>query len=320
MTEQLRAGASRARLTRRALIGRVAGGLTVGAGGLLLLACSRGGPATPTPSPAGTPATPGTATADATATRASTARATGIGAPPGATAAGTATRPPATADPATPTRAESPTAAASPTAARAANPTAARSDVGLRVIHAAPGVPEVTLAVDGRQAFTLRFTDASAYQALPPGERRLQIFPGAGTGAAPLAETTPTLRVGQSATLVVVGAPGQVEALLLPDDLTPPANGTVHVRVLHAAPDGPAVDVALQGGATLARNAAFRSVSGYTPIPAGAAVFETRLAGSNDVLFATRSLALDSGEIYTATVLGLNADNTLRMLVYPDNA
>lgn len=312
MTEQLRAGASRARLTRRALIGRVAGGLTVGASGLLLLACSRGGPATPTPSPAGTPATPGTATADATATRAATARATGTGAPPGATAAGTATRPPATADPATPTRAESPTAAASPTAAR--------SDVGLRVIHAAPGVPEVTLAVDGRQAFTLRFTDASAYQALPPGERRLQIFPGAGTGAAPLAETTPTLRAGQSATLVVVGAPGQVEALLLPGDLTPPPAGTAHVRVLHAAPDGPAVDVALRGGATLARNAAFRAVSGYTPIPAGAAVFETRLAGSNDVLFATRSLALDSGEIYTATVLGLNADNTLRMLVYPDNA
>ncbi|MDP9374637.1 MAG: DUF4397 domain-containing protein, partial [Chloroflexota bacterium] len=188
----------------------------------------------------------------------------------------------------------------------------------LRVLHASPDAPELAITVAGRPPFTLGYTDLSFYQSLPPGAQGVQVAV-AGADGPPLIELSPTVEASQVVTLALANTLAQIQPLVLGDDLTPPAPGTVHLRLLHAAADAPAVDLAVAGGPVLFPNAGFGAVTAHTPLPAGGYTFEVRVAGATVPAVTTRPLTLDSGDIYTATLLGRSANNTLRLIVYPDN-
>jgi hypothetical protein len=100
-------------------------------------------------------------------------------------------------------------------------------------------------------------------------------------------------------------------------------DGGVTVRILHAAPDAPAVDVYAQGQSTpLATNVAYRATSAWITVPAGTVTVELRPTGaaaSSAPAFTSAPLALQAGERVTAMAAGLLAstDPAAQLRVVP---
>src|SRR5258708_4869757 len=61
------------------------------------------------------------------------------------------------------------------------------------------------------------------------------------------------------------------------------------VRVAHFSPDGPEVDVYVDGARTLA-GVAYKAVSSYQPMPAGGHTVDVRAAGASTGVLTSRSL------------------------------
>lgn len=91
-----------------------------------------------------------------------------------------------------------------------------------------------------------------------------------------------------------------------------------NVRVFHASPDAPAVDVVVNDGNPPAiQNLAFRSATGYLTLPASTYNFKVRPAGlpGPDVINANVPLAANT----TYTVAAINTLGSITPAVYVDN-
>ena len=85
--------------------------------------------------------------------------------------------------------------------------------------------------------------------------------------------------------------------------ITPTA--TARVRVLHASPDAPAVDVLVDGAVVLS-NVTFTQASGYLDVPAGSRDIAVRASGTTSVVI-DATLDLAAGTDYTVIARGLLA-------------
>ncbi len=95
------------------------------------------------------------------------------------------------------------------------------------------------------------------------------------------------------------------------------ADGMARVRVIHASPDAPAVDVFVDGNAVLT-NVAFPAISQYLTLPAGAHTVAVAPAGQGAgaaVITANPTLAADGA--YTVAAVGTLAN--IRGEIYNDN-
>ncbi len=108
----------------------------------------------------------------------------------------------------------------------------------LRVIHAAPELGSPDLTVDGKLvAKGLRYTDATGYWGLPPGDHTLEVTNPA-TGQPVMAPTGVPLAAGTASTVLVVGSGGErVRPVLLTDaDAVPSAAPATGLGGLAEAP------------------------------------------------------------------------------------
>jgi len=114
--------------------------------------------------------------------------------------------------------------------------------------------------------------------------------------------------------------PYLVGALLLALGLMLPAaaqGGNARVRVIHASPDAPAVDVFVDGQAAL-RNVAFPAISDYLEVPAGAHRVAVAPAGQGEAAAViTANPTLEAGAAYTVAAVGQLAN--IRAQIYNDN-
>ena len=124
----------------------------------------------------------------------------------------------------------------------------------LRVIHGSPDAPPVDIYVEGVTAplvEDLAYGDASAYVSVDAGTYNVQIRgAGADPASAPVFETgNITLQTGDALTALAAGllssmdAADQFRVLALFEDFVTPAGGNAVVRVVHASPDAPTVDI-----------------------------------------------------------------------------
>lgn len=93
-------------------------------------------------------------------------------------------------------------------------------------------------------------------------------------------------------------------------------NATARVRVIHAAPDTPAVDVLLDGN-TIVTNVGFPAISDYLDVPAGShtlALTPTGQGASAAILQA--DITTEAGQYYTAAAIGLK---DVSVKLYNDN-
>ncbi|MFN0096766.1 MAG: DUF4397 domain-containing protein [Dehalococcoidia bacterium] len=198
------------------------------------------------------------------------------------------------------------------------------ADTGrVRVMHASPDAPAVDIFVDGQKAVTaLAFPKDTGYVSLPAGQRNVKVFlsPSTGTGT-PALEANLTVVKGKDYTVLAVGEAGKGTLALLPleDNNASPAAGKAHIRLIHAAPDAPAVDVAVAGTQTkVFANVAFKGVGTYTPVNAGTYDLEVRLASSGAVAKAVPGVALGERTVSTAVAVGLAGNGSLQVVALLD--
>jgi hypothetical protein len=90
------------------------------------------------------------------------------------------------------------------------------------------------------------------------------------------------------------------------------AQDEAFVRVVHASPDAPNVDVWVDGAIALS-DVPFTAVSDYLPLPAGTHSVQVTATGSTDPVI-DADLALEAGTSYTVAATGMLADITATVL------
>lgn len=174
----------------------------------------------------------------------------------------------------------------------------------LRAAHLSPDAPNVDIYVDGSKILTdVPFKAASDYLLVQSGNHQLVVTPTGTTTA--VIDIPLNLEAMSVTTAAVVNFVANIEALALEDDLTTPEAGTAHLRVVHASPDAPNVDVLLDGNQVLS-DVPFKGISAYLPVTAGSHTVTVNVTGTSTSVI-DAPVTLDDGAIYTIFAVGAAA-------------
>jgi hypothetical protein len=184
----------------------------------------------------------------------------------------------------------------------------------VRALHLSPDAPTVDVLVNGEPVgVTLSFTDVSPYLTVLAGNYTLGVAPEDSTTA--VASLDVEVEAGKAYSVLATGLLGatgdQAFALRPLEDQRQPAEGdNVLVRVIHASPDAPAVDVLANGGILggLA-GVPYFTASEYLTVAAGTYDLEVRPAGgaAGSAVISLPATDLTAGSIYTVIAAGLLA-------------
>ncbi|PZA06352.1 MULTISPECIES: DUF4397 domain-containing protein [unclassified Meiothermus] len=176
----------------------------------------------------------------------------------------------------------------------------------LRVAHLSPDAPAVEIWVGGNkvEAFSkLAFKAVSAYQSLPAGEVELAVVPAGQTG--PRIEARVRLEAGRSYTLALIGLQAQLKPTLIADAPVPVESGKARLRLVHAVPNFPGLDIRSKDGALLAQNLGFASASEYRLVDAGGNLEPVLFAaGDTQRGIPVPAYRLEAGKTYTLFLAG----------------
>jgi hypothetical protein len=126
------------------------------------------------------------------------------------------------------------------------------------------------------------------------------------------------LQAGTYYSVAAVGKLAEIKPAIFVDDLSPLA-GKARLRVIHASPDAPAVDVAVKGGPVIVPNLSFPNASGYVTVDPMTVDVEVRPAGTTNVALAVPGVNLEAAKIYSVYAIGLlNGTPTLTVLPLVD--
>ncbi|MFN8589900.1 MAG: DUF4397 domain-containing protein [Thermomicrobiales bacterium] len=215
-----------------------------------------------------------------------------------------------------PVRAQEATPAAMGPACTAVLGIGAEGDACVNIVHASPDAPAVDIYVDGAKAVEkLAFGKATGWVALPAGEHQVQVAPAGEAADKAVIDATLDLTAGMAYEAAAVGNVAEIKAAVFPVDLTVTEDAAnAAVRVIHASPDAPAVDVAVKGGDVLIANLAFPDASDYLTVPAGTYDLEVRPTGTTDVALDLPGVELTGGDAYSVYAIGTVAAGTLTVL------
>jgi len=180
-------------------------------------------------------------------------------------------------------------------------------NANVMVVHASPDAPGVDLLVNDTKVNTapLTYPNNTGYLDVPSGMQNIKVN-AAGTTTTVI-DADLDLDPDGDYSVFAINTLDNIEALVLEDDLTEPADGMAHVRFVHLSPDAPAVDIAVQGGDVLFSNSSFKSATAFTPVPAGTYTLEVRPAGMTDVVLTVPDVQLEDDGIYTVFAKGFLA-------------
>ncbi|MFB6252105.1 MAG: DUF4397 domain-containing protein, partial [Halobellus sp.] len=180
----------------------------------------------------------------------------------------------------------------------------------VRVAHLSPNAPNVDVSVDGSAVLEdVAFGVTSSYLDVPAGTRTVEIT-AAGDPDTSVFQGDVTVESGQPYTFAAVGEIGEMadqpfEPLVLEDGNSAPGGDTARLRVVHASPDAPAVDVTVAAGDLLFDGVPYGG-SGYVEVPGGDYTVEIRgdtESNDGDVV-ADFDVSLNGGTVYTAFAAG----------------
>ena len=193
-------------------------------------------------------------------------------------------------------------------------PMTAVETANVRVAHLSPNTPAVDIWLDGKVVDSLKnvsFKAVSPYLKIPIGKHDIAVYV-AGTTTNPAIDVKGLNLEKKSYTVGAIGLLSGTGAQALRanvylDDLT--TNTTkARVRVIHASPDAPAVDVGVKGDAPAAavvKNISFPdATTAYLELPAAVYPLEIRPTGTATVAFSFNTPALEAGKVYTVFAVG----------------
>lgn len=177
----------------------------------------------------------------------------------------------------------------------------------VRIVHLSPDVPAVDVYANGDLAFeNVESLTQSGYVSYEPRRYTLSFVPRGERPEEAIFETDVRLESGEY-TLAAIGevcslSERPFELVRFEDENGPTEPGHARLRVVHASPDAPAIDVATEDGTLLAEGLGFGE-GAYVDVPADEGIVETREAGEEDEL-ARFALDLEAGSVYTAYAIG----------------
>ena len=189
----------------------------------------------------------------------------------------------------------------------------------LRVVHASPDAPPVDVIVDDNKVFTdVSFKEITPYVPLDAGAHNVRVV-RAGTDEPAVLQATVNLQPESFNTVAAVGRLENIRAVPLVDRNCLPASNRAAVRVVHASPNAPAVDVAVADGPVLFNNVAFPNATDYRTVEAGAVNLPVRQAGTQTTVLDVPEVTLEGSTVYTVYAVGLvDGDPPLQALVAVD--
>ena len=194
----------------------------------------------------------------------------------------------------------------------------AEGDAAVNVVHASPDAPAVDVYVNGEPALTgLAFGEFSGWVALPAGEHQIQVTAEGAALDTAVIDAMVTIEAGAAYHIAATGLLAEIAPQVYQTNLSMLMDETARIRVIHASPDAPGVDIAVTGGDVLIENLEFPNASDFLEVPAGSYDLEVRPTGTEDVALALPGVALEAGMVYDVFATGLLADGTLSVLVVP---
>ena len=209
---------------------------------------------------------------------------------------------------ATATETETETATEAPTETPTETPS---GSANLRVAHVSPNAPNVDVYADGSAVLEdVAFGAVSDYLEVPAGDRQVHITPAGQSGTTVFEGAVP-VEDGGEYTVAAIGEVGDMaeqpfEPLVLEDDNSDPGDDMARVRLVHASPDAPAVDVTLASNGDALFDGVAYGGSGYVTVPAGDYTLQVRgdtESNDGDVV-AEFDVSVAGGEVYTAFAAG----------------
>lgn len=173
----------------------------------------------------------------------------------------------------------------------------------VRVFHAVPNAPAVDVYVNDVLVFhNITFRQFTNYVPLDAGTVTISIYATATTAPALI---TAELAVPANG-IFTTAATGNIDdlSLLVLDDSAPAESNTNNseVRLVHLAPNAPAVNVQIDG-MPFVQNIRFREMTMYASIPANTYVM-TVLNPQNNTTVLTFRITLKAGFISTVYIIG----------------
>jgi hypothetical protein len=183
--------------------------------------------------------------------------------------------------------------------------TGPEGDARVRVVHASPDAPDVDVLLDDAEVLSdVPYLATSEYLETTDGAHNLKVN-AAGTTTTVI-DADVTLTDGTDYTVIASGLVAQIEPIVLEDDNTAPAAGSVRVRAIHGAPSAPSVDVYVTApGADLATatptltGVDFGEFSDYLEVPAGDYQVRVTPSGTKLVAIDSGALTLSGGQVRT---------------------
>jgi hypothetical protein len=182
----------------------------------------------------------------------------------------------------------------------------------VRVAHMSPNAPNVDVYVDSEDPVLsdVPFGAVSDYLEVPAGERSVEITAAGDPDTSVFSGPVP-VEADTDYTIAATGEIGEeadepFEPLVLEDDNSEVGSNQARLRVVHASPDAPAVDVTAAGGDVVLFDGVPYGGSGYTEVEANDYTVQIRGdTESNDGdVAADFDVSLNGGTVYTAFAAG----------------
>ena len=186
--------------------------------------------------------------------------------------------------------------------------------------HASPAASPLDIIIDNTRLNQnpFEYTEYTGYLRFYTGEREFKFTPYNASNT--LIEETVSLEDDMLYSVFVTGAQDDLQTVVVEDDIPEAESNNALVRVVHAAPDAPAIDlVAGEGEALSFENIAYRSASDFMEIPAGDTSFELMATGEDEVLASVSNVNFREGRVYTIVVRAPSSDtNDLSVQIVPN--
>lgn len=204
--------------------------------------------------------------------------------------------------------------------ATAASAASAGNAPRVRIVHAISDGPAVDIYASGiKVASGLAYKADTGYVNAVPGTFSVRVS-AAGASDTVFGPVPVTLAAGTDYSVVAIGtiAEKNVRPLILTDDKTTPNSGRAKIRVVHAAPDAPAVDIFVNARPAISNLRFGQATPVYTELPAAAYQVSVNPVGGETPLLGPLPITLAPSKTYTLLVMGRAADRTLNVQALTD--
>lgn len=189
----------------------------------------------------------------------------------------------------------------------------------VRAIHLSPDAPAVDIRANNNVLFKdLSFEEKSRYKRVKAGEYNIQVVPTGATEPVVI-DADLDLTKWRKYSVLAVNTLDNIEPIVIEDKFRYTKGKESRVRFVHASPDAPAVDIALQDGDVLFSDVEFKEVENYLKVKRGKYDLEVRLAGTQTVVLEVDNLRLRGGQAYTIFATGEVGEGTLNAVALKDN-